>query len=142
MNKKLIGRIEKIDFPSLGLFNIDAKIDTGAYSSAIHCHYILEDVEAGLLYFKLLDPSHTVYNEKKLIVDTYSKTQVKNSMGKKENRYKIKTSIHIGKKEYITNFTLTDRTGMRVPILLGRKVLKGRFLVDASEKYILTLKNI
>ena len=41
MNKKIIGRVDKIDFPKLGLYNIDVKIDTGAYTSAIHCSDII-----------------------------------------------------------------------------------------------------
>lgn len=40
--KQTIGRTDKIDFPEWGLFDIDAKIDSGAYTSSIHC----EDIEA------------------------------------------------------------------------------------------------
>ena len=40
MPKKVIGRIDKADFPLLGLFDIDVKIDTGAYTSSIHCHKV------------------------------------------------------------------------------------------------------
>lgn len=35
--KKIIGRTDLIDFPELDLWNIGAKIDSGAYTSAIHC---------------------------------------------------------------------------------------------------------
>ena len=38
--KLLIGRKEKVDFPKLKLFGIDAKVDTGAHTSAIHCDSI------------------------------------------------------------------------------------------------------
>ena len=47
MTKQIVGRVDKIDFPKLDLFNIDAKIDTGAYTSAIHCSQIIEE-ETGL----------------------------------------------------------------------------------------------
>ncbi len=61
----VIGRQEHISFPELNLFEIDAKIDTGAYSTTIHCH----DVEVKningkkVLCFKLLDPAHLNYND-------------------------------------------------------------------------------
>ena len=54
--KLIIGRRELIDFPELSLFGIEAKIDTGAYTSVLHCHDIRE--EDGVLYNYILDPSH------------------------------------------------------------------------------------
>ena len=38
--KTIIGRYDKIDLPQMELVDIDAKIDTGADGSAIHCHHI------------------------------------------------------------------------------------------------------
>lgn len=43
MTKKILGRIDIVDFPKLELYNIDVKIDTGAYTSAIHCSKIIEE---------------------------------------------------------------------------------------------------
>lgn len=139
--KIIIGRTEKVNFPELELFDIEAKIDSGAYTSSIHCHDIRENSDEGILYFKLLDPSHKDYNEKELKFENYSKTVVKSSTGIAERRYKIKTKIQLGKKIYITNFTLTDRGKMKYPILLGRVVLKKRFMIDVAEEYLLNLKS-
>lgn len=136
--KPIIGRFEKANFIELDLFDIDTKIDTGAYSSSIHCHDIWEDETTQTLHFKLLDPSHPDYSEKDIQFKNYSKTFVKSSIGVKQSRYKIKTDIQIGSKVYTTNFTLTDRSKMRFPVLLGRVILK-RFLVDSSKKYLLSL---
>ena len=35
-----IGRRDRIDLPQLDLINLEAKVDTGAYGSALHCHHI------------------------------------------------------------------------------------------------------
>ena len=132
MNKEkpTIGRRESIDFPELGLYGITAKIDTGAYTTALHCHDIRE--ENGVLYFKLLDPSHPDYTEKEQKFTTYSHKEIKNSFGESEKRYIIKTIIRIGKKRIKSVISLTDRGTMRYPVLIGRKLLKNRFIVDVS----------
>jgi hypothetical protein len=139
--KITIGRLEKIHLPGLELFDINAKIDTGAYTSAIHCHDIREDLDQKVIYFKLLDPSHPDYNEKEVVFDNYTKTVVKSSSGESECRYKIKTDVHIGEKKYKTSFTLTDRGNMKFPVLLGRVVLNKRFIVDVNKTYKLILTN-
>ncbi|PJA06992.1 MAG: peptidase, partial [Flavobacteriales bacterium CG_4_10_14_0_2_um_filter_35_18] len=54
MQKTLLGRTDIVDFPKLNLFNIDVKIDTGAYTSSFHCHHI--ELSNGVLKFQLLDP--------------------------------------------------------------------------------------
>jgi hypothetical protein len=128
--KLIIGRREVIDFPELGLFGITAKVDTGAYTTALHCHDIRE--ENGVLYFKLLDPTHPDYNEQEQKFPEYSQKEIKNSFGEIEKRYIIKTVVKIGSKRIKSVISLTDRGTMRYPVLIGRKLLKNRFIVDVS----------
>ncbi len=128
--KLIIGRREQVDFPELGLHNITAKIDTGAYTSALYCHNIRE--ENGVLHFKLLDPSHPEFNEKDQKFTSYSQKEIKNSFGEIENRYIIKTIIRIGRKRIRAVISLSDRGKMRYPVLIGRKLLKNRFVVDIA----------
>ena len=56
--KKIIGRKEKIDLNEWGITGITAKIDTGAYTSSIHCEYVREirDGEKRVLHFIVLAP--------------------------------------------------------------------------------------
>ena len=128
--KVIIGRRESVDFAELGIFGITAKIDTGAYTSVLHCHDIKE--ENGKLYFKLLDPSHPEYNEQLHEFENYFKKDFKNSFGEMETRYVIKTIIKLGHKRVKASISLTDRGTMRYPVLLGRKILKNKFIVDVS----------
>lgn len=136
LESKFIGRVEKVDLPELNIFDIDAKIDTGAYTSTIHCHEISEDDD--ILTFILLDPSYPEYTGEEIKFDKFTKTKIKSSTGKSQNRYKIKTVIKIGGKKYKINFTLTDRSKMSNPILLGRKLFNKRFVVDVTHKYLLS----
>ncbi len=129
-DKQIVGRREIVSFPDLGLFDITAKIDTGAYTTALHCHDIRE--ENNILYFKLLDPTHPEYNEQEQKFKEYSQKEIKNSFGEVEKRFIIKTTIKIGRKRIKSLISLTDRGNMRYPVLIGRKLLKNRFIVDVS----------
>jgi hypothetical protein len=138
--KKIVGASEKVSFPDLGLYDIDAKIDTGAYTTALHCHDI-EEAEIGgrlALQYKILDPSHPEYNHKGFSTMSYTKKVVRNSFGDKEERFVIKTRIKIGTRTIRAFVSLTDRQSMRYPVLVGRKLLKGRFIVDAEFRNLLS----
>lgn len=128
--KLIIGRREEVDFPELGLYGITAKIDTGAYTTALHCHDIQET--NGVLHFKLLDPSHPEYSEQVHAFTGFTQKGIKNSFGEIEKRYIIKTSIKIGERRIKAVISLSDRGKMRYPVLIGRKLLKNRFIVDVS----------
>ena len=49
--KKVIGRSDKVDLPDLGIMEANAKVDTGAYTSSIHCKKI--KINEGILSFQL-----------------------------------------------------------------------------------------
>ena len=128
--KQTIGRRETVDFPGLHVSGIIAKVDTGAYTTALHCHDIRE--ENGILYFKALDPGHPGYTGKELQFSDYFRKEIKNSFGESEKRYMIKTIVKIGRRRIKSVISLTDRGTMRYPVLIGRKLLKNRFIVDVS----------
>lgn len=128
--KLIIGRREHIALPDLGLNDLIAKMDTGAYTSALYCHEVRE--ENGVLVFRLLHPSYPNYDPREHRYSEYGQKKIKNSFGIIETRYTIKTLLKIGKRQIISVFSLTDRSDMRYPVLIGRKVLKNRFIIDAS----------
>ena len=133
--KQVIGRYDKIDLPDLHLFELDAKIDTGAYSSAIHYHHaeVIEKDGKKVLHFTLLDPTHPVYNDKSFYFDKFEERNIKNSFGDSERRFVIKATITIFGKNYETDFSLSDRGSLKFPILLGRKLLQKGFVVDVAK---------
>lgn len=137
-NKSLdiIGRLEPVNFPDWELFDIDAKIDTGAYTSSLHCHRIEPFEKEGkpFVRFNLLDPSHETYNDKLFKLPIYTTKTIKSSNGTTEERLIVKTVIRVFGKELDIELSLTNRSEMRYPVLIGRKLLSGHFLVDASKK--------
>ena len=134
-NLKLIGRREYVDFPELNLFGLEGKIDTGAYTSALHCHDIEVRNISGkqTLCFFLLDPLHPEYNEQEHRFTEFSQKTIKSSLGDVEERYIIKTLIILGGKKIRTAISLTHRGGMRYPVLIGRKMIKNKFIIDVKQ---------
>lgn len=132
----IIGRRDYLNLPSFGLEDIQAKIDSGAYGCSLHCHEIelikIDDKE--VLRFKLLDPKHPEYNDKFNYASDFNDKIVKSSSGIAEHRYTITTEANIFNQTFVIEFSLTDRANMKYPILLGRKFLRKRFVVDVSLK--------
>lgn len=126
--KKIIGRTDKADFPKLHMEAVAIKIDTGAYTSSIHCDNI--HVEDGVLKCSFLDKEHPEYNHKTFTFTDFTTTNVKSSNGIIQKRYAIKSHIKIFGKSYKISLTLSDRKEMRYPVLIGRKFLTKKFIVD------------
>lgn len=130
MTKKIIGRVDKIDFPKLDLDHVDVKIDTGAYTSAIHCSTIIEKDHQLICTFE--SKGHPNFKSENIVFENYTLTDVKSSNGFKENRYKIKTEVIFFGKTYKINLTLSTRDDMKFPVLIGRQFLSKKFLVDVN----------
>jgi len=128
--RQTIGRRENIDFPDLGLYGLAAKVDTGANTTALHCHHVR--VENGVLIFRLLDENHPEYQDREHCFEKFEHKIVKSSFGEQEMRYIIRTRITIGKRTIRGIVSLTDRATMKYPVLIGRRLLKNRFLVDVN----------
>lgn len=133
--KQLIGRKDIADFPELELKDIAVKIDTGAYTSSIHCHHIEEKYINGqrAISFKLLDPKHQAYNHKQYTITRFKQKKIKSSTGNSQKRFIIYTSIVLFNKEYPIELSLSERSKMKYPILIGRKLLKNKFIIDPSK---------
>ena len=131
-NKLLLGRTDIVDFPKLDLQGIDIKVDTGAYTSSFHSHSI--EVVDNVLKCQFLDPKHEKYHEKFFLFKNFTQKNVKSSNGIVETRFTIKTEILIFNKIEEIELTLTERGSMKYPVLLGRKFLSKKIIVDTVKK--------
>ncbi|MGD9931215.1 MAG: ATP-dependent zinc protease [Mangrovibacterium sp.] len=133
--RTLIGRQDLADFPGLQLENIEVKVDTGAYTSSFHCHDIEEISLAGTKKLRcfFLDPEHEKYHNKEFIFDRFSKKKVRSSNGQLEERFSINTTIILFGQEMPLELTLAERGNMKFPVLLGRKFLSKKFVVDSAK---------
>jgi hypothetical protein len=135
--KKKIGRLEYIDIPELDLYGISAKIDTGAYRGAIHATDINEVVENGIkkLTFKIFDEEHPEHKDKIYESLDFNIHKFRGTKTKLHDRYVIPLKINIAGEKIEIELSLTDRKGLRYPVLLGRRALKNKFLIDVDKEY-------
>lgn len=128
----VISRNETIDVIGQAL-GVPAKVDSGAYRSSIHASDIKVVKKNGreVLTCKLL--GHRASPEASdFETSEFGRAVVINSFGHREERYEVVLRVKLGPKVFNTSFTLADRSKNFYPVLIGRKLLKGRFLIDVS----------
>lgn len=136
-HKVVIGRAEKLSFIELGINDVPAKVDTGAYRSAIHASKIKLSEDGKTLSFRLLG-NHRVCGTMAIDASTrhFSQVTIANSFGHEELRYEVKLKVKLGPKVFLATFSLADRSKKVYPVLIGRKLLNRRFAVDTAQTSI------
>lgn len=129
---QILGRSDRVDLPGLGLEDIHAKVDTGAYTSSLHC--LRAEVVNDKLEFVLLDEEHPEFTGMKYTFKRFDQREIKNSFGEAELRFVIKTKVKLFDQVVRTEFSLSNRGNLKFPVLLGRKFLRHRFLIDVTKK--------
>ena len=126
----IIGSIELVDV--CGRKDIPAKIDTGADSSAIWATHI-KITEDGFLKFKLFGPKSPFYNGKVIKRKDFKVAVVRSATGQEQIRYRTHFTIKLGGKKIRVLLNLSDRKNNNFPILIGRRSISKKFLVDVSK---------
>ena len=135
MEKKveIIGANTLIDV--LNYENVPAKIDTGADSSAIWASNISMSKD-GVLKFKLFNKKSPLFKDEFIQTTNYSVSKIRSSNGAEEIRYRVPLLTRIGSKKVRVRFTLASREVQKFPVLIGRRTLRNKFIVDVSKHAI------
>lgn len=129
--KEIIGREVVVDFGE-EVKKVPAKVDTGADSSAVWASDIFVDKDH-VLHFKLFGKKSPYYTGVEHTTKEYSIVMTKSSLGEKQLKYRVKIPVSIAGRKIRANFGLSDRSTHNYPILIGRKTLNGKFIVDVSQ---------
>ena len=133
---------EWLSMPELDIRAIKVKLDTGARTSALHATRIKPFQRDGEAWISFqINP---VQRGRKIAIDcearVVSQRTVRSSSGQQEERYVIKTVIHLGGKKRTIEITLTNRDQMGFRMLLGRSAMKRWLIVDSSKSFLLGAK--
>ena len=138
-----VGWQEWLAFPEMGLPAVRAKIDTGARTSALHAHDVRHVERDGEPHARFV--VNPLFKGRKLAVPCEApivdEREVTSSSGHAELRIVVEAMLRLGvavdAPEWPVEVTLTDRAGMRFPMLLGREAMAGRVLVDPGASFVL-----
>ena len=129
-----LGWLEWVALPEIGIPLLTAKVDTGARTSSLHA----EELEV-----VGIDGRHvarfvvrTRKAEHRCECPVRDERHVKSSSGHEELRIVVETPCVVYGYQWPIELTLTDRTAMRYPMLLGRQALQGRFVVDPGARHL------
>ena len=135
----ILGWREWIAFPDLGLPLIKAKVDTGAKTTCLHAFEVESFMQDGSewLNFKVhphQDDFETVVN---CTAPVFDKRAVTDSGGHSEERFVVKSLIHVGHWKQEVEITLTARDNMKFRVLLGRNAITaGQFMVNPAKAWL------
>lgn len=135
----VIGWREILALPDLSIAKIEAKIDTGARSSAIHAQDIkIFQQQDGKEMIRFQVRPYGKHSKETIIVETtlLDQRQVRSSNGQAQVRPVIETIVKLGNQQWPIEINLTNRDAMIFPMLLGRQALRDRFLVDAGSSFL------
>ena len=136
--RMVAGWREWLSIPGLDIRAIKVKLDTGARTSALHATRIKPFQRDGEDWIKFqINP---VQRGRKYTIDCEAKVlnqrRVRSSSGQAEERYVIKTAVHLGGRKRTIEITLTNRDQMGFRMLLGRSAMNRWLVVDPSKSFI------
>lgn len=136
--RAILGRAAFIEFPELDIVKVPAKTDTGAYRSAIHADNIkiINKDNVELLSFDLLAGHPSAGQMVHVETPEFKVVGVENSFGHREERYEVRILCFLEGRRFRTSFTLANRGKKIYPVLLGRRLINRRFIVDTLVSHI------
>ncbi len=138
MTAPIIGWREWVALPGLGVAAVKAKIDTGARSSSLHA-WDVEVIDGGRGPARVRFVIHPVQRDLSLTVaaeaDLIGVRDIRSSNGEVESRPVIRTVMRLAGRSWPIELTLTRRDQMGFRMLLGRRALRRRFVIDPGRSF-------
>lgn len=133
--KEIIGSIEWLYMDPPGR-HYRARVDSGAETSSLSASEVIEFERDGDDWVRFTfenDGSNDAVNFELPIKRTVLIRQA--SSEEPERRVVVELDIRLGDQLQATEFTLTDRSRMTYPVLLGRAFLMDLYVIDVSRSY-------
>ena len=133
--KRVVGWKEHAALPDLKVKDVIAKMDTGANLASIDASEIKYSTKGGVKHvnFKIMKRNNTV---RKTSAPLAGFKRIKSSNGDVERRPYKKTTLLVDGISKKIELTLTDRGPMDYTMLIGRKALGRRWVVNPSVSFL------
>ena len=132
-----IGWREWVGLPELGIGEIKAKIDTGARTSTLHAYHTVPFEQGGRKFVRFW--VHPIQRRRlpsvECVAPLVERRIVRDSGGKAEERYVVRTELRIGEQNWPIEVTLTNRDEMSFRMLVGRAAIRGKYNVNPGASY-------
>lgn len=133
----MIGWRETVSLPNLGLEQFPAKIDTGARTTAIHASDIKLYEINGEPWVEFTPDHAGLRNVDQCALPVHHKREITNTSGVPEERIVAITTLQIGTRKERIEISLSDRTDMKYPMIVGRTALRQlRLTVDPARSWL------
>jgi len=140
-SKTVVGWTEYVGFPDWEIKSVQAKVDTGARTSALHVEN-LEELDDGRVRFDVITRRKKPWRRRTVECDVVKWARVRSSTGVYCERCFVLTRIRIGEVEKEIEISLVSREKMLFRMLLGRKALEHDFVVDVSKRAVISEKPV
>jgi hypothetical protein len=127
-----------VQLPELGIPWIKAKLDTGAQTSSIHAHDVVEFERDGMPWvrFRVRPWQRSATDEVEVERPLLDRRRVRSSNGQVQNRLVVELPIVLVGRTITAQFTLTNRDRMGFRMLIGREALERGFVVFSGESFL------
>lgn len=132
----IVGQVEYITILPAKL-RLAARVDTGATTSSIHAVNIKRFERDGKKWvrFYLVGSGGKKVKMERPVVRTI---EVKRHGTSQQSRPVVTLRVAMGPIKTTTQFSLTNRSQFKYPVLIGRSLLNGVAVVDVNREYVLS----
>ena len=139
IEKQMVGELEKVLLSPLELV-FNARIDTGATTSSLDARNIQRFERDGRRWVRF-ETSHpesgeTLTFERPVVRRIRVSQAISDDF---ERRPVIELHFTLGNISHTAEFSLSDRSHLEFPVLIGRNILRDQVIVDVSQQYIAPL---
>ena len=136
--RKIIGWREYVSLPALDIHDLKVKVDSGAATCALHATGIryLEGKDGETWVSFEVTSSLKPLRRRRVRARLVTKRKVKSSMGHASVRPVIETELRLGEDTWPVEITLVNRDPMGFRMLIGRRALRGRFLIHPTRSFL------
>lgn len=134
----VLGWQEFAGLPELGLERVLTKLDSGAAHSVLHVLGAEVRKRAGKEWVRFSVDTGIGADRDACVLEAplHSIKRIQSSSGHITVRPTIETTLYLAGYRWTIALSLTDRSTLQFPLLLGRSALSGRCLVDSSRTHL------